>query len=57
MKDYTPVGVLEGRFYTREGEVTEEWKELQVLWGGVEGDAGTAALEEWKEVQVQLYAN
>jgi hypothetical protein len=29
-KDYIKVGVLEGLYYTKEGEVTEEWKKLQV---------------------------
>ena len=29
-KDYTKVGLLEGRFYNIDGEVTEDWKQLQV---------------------------
>lgn len=28
-KDYTPVGVLQGRYYDQNGEVTEEWKQVQ----------------------------
>ncbi|XP_023333620.1 neuferricin [Eurytemora carolleeae] len=28
-KDYKKVGLLEGRFYNKQGEVTEEWKQLQ----------------------------
>ena len=30
-KDYVMVGVLDGRFYDGMGEVTQHWRDLQVI--------------------------